>query len=76
MFLGELGEVIQPEQLVNIWGKNWKFNNWKTSNGKDVKNLDLIKNLHNLVKSKNVKFYHIRSHQKEPNDTIFWVQNV
>ncbi len=53
---------------VTIWFSNWKNNNWKTSTGKDVKNLDLIKKLHNLVNSKNVNFYHIRSHQKEPKD--------
>ncbi len=53
---------------VTLWYKNWEINNWKTSKGSEVKNLDLIKKLYNLVNSKNVNFYHVRSHQKEPTD--------
>jgi ribonuclease HI len=53
---------------VTVWYKNWEINNWKTSKGSEVKNLDLIKKLYNLVNSKNVNFYHVRSHQKEPTD--------
>ena len=53
---------------VTKWYNNWKCNNWKTSKGTDVKNLELIKQLYNLVKSKNVNFYHVKAHQKAPND--------
>lgn len=55
---------------ITTWYDNWKNNNWKTSKGTDVKNLDLIKKLYDLVKSKNVKFYHVKAHQKTPNDKI------
>ena len=30
---------------VTEWIKNWKKNNWKTANKKDVKNIDLLKRL-------------------------------
>ena len=44
---------------ITLWYDNWAKNNWKTSNGLDVKNLDLIKKLYNLVKSKDVSFFNI-----------------
>ena len=55
---------------ITKWYDNWKNNNWKTSKGTDVKNLDLIKKLYDLFKSKNVEFYHVKAHQKTPNDKI------
>ena len=55
----------------------WKENDWKTSNGGDVKNRELIESIDNsfekikLINSKvpdenkiNVKFVHIKSHQE------------
>ena len=53
---------------VTTWYAKWKNNNWKTSKGSHVKNLDLIKKLYDLVKSKNVSFYHVKAHQKAPKD--------
>ena len=35
--------------VSNIWIKSWKLNNWKTKDNKDVKNLDLWKQLDKLV---------------------------
>jgi ribonuclease HI len=53
---------------VTLWYNNWKNNNWKTSKGSDVKNLELIKQLYNLVNTKNVNFFHVKAHQKAPSD--------
>lgn len=60
-----------------LWIKKWKENDWKTSNGGDVKNRELIESIDNsfekikLINSKvpdenkiNVKFVHIKSHQE------------
>jgi len=50
------------------WINNWIKNDWKKSDGKKIKNLDLIKELYSLVKSKNIIFYHVKAHQKKPSD--------
>ena len=61
---------------ITLWYNNWEKNNWKTSKGLDVKNLDLIKKLYNLVKSKDVNFFHIKAHQKLPsNNYKHWYGN-
>jgi len=62
---------------ITVWYNNWANNNWKTSKGNLVKNLDLIKKLYNLFKSKNVNFYHIKAHQKAPKNNNFkhWYGN-
>ena len=40
----------------------WKKNGWKTSNGKEVANQDLIKAIGRYMETYNVQFYHVRSH--------------
>ncbi len=61
---------------ITLWYNNWEKNNWKTSKGLDVKNLDLIKKLYNLVKSNDVNFFHIKAHQKLPsNNYKHWYGN-
>lgn len=48
---------------LTIWIKNWKKNNWKTANGGDVLNQDIIKLIDNILqKNKCIKFTHVRSH--------------
>lgn len=60
--------------IVNGWIYKWAKNEWKKSNDKEIKNKDLIIDLYQkllLLKEKNVtlNMEHIRSHQKEPEDT-------
>lgn len=52
------------------WIDNWIKNDWKKSDGKEIKNLKLIKKLHLLIKKRkaNVNFYHVRAHKKQPLD--------
>lgn len=52
---------------VTNWIYNWKKNNWKIKNGDNVKNLDIIVPINNIIeknKSK-IKFIHVRSHQED-----------
>jgi len=46
------------------WVFDWEKNGWKTSSGKSVENLDIIKPIHNILnKIRNkVTFIHVRSH--------------
>lgn len=59
---------------LTIWIKNWKKNNWKTANGKDVKNVDIIKNIDKLIKNFEgmVVFEHVRSHTGNLDDISRW----
>jgi ribonuclease HI len=49
-------------KCVTQWIKKWKKNNWKTSKGEIVKNLDIIKPIDELYTHYNVDFTHVYSH--------------
>ena len=51
---------------ITIWIKNWAKNNWKTSDKKNVKNVDLWKKLKDLIKSKQIEWYWIKGHSGDP----------
>ena len=44
------------------WCYTWKTNNWKTSNGKPVKNRHLIESLLGMMKRVRVTFFHAEAH--------------
>ncbi len=66
--------IIYTDSMYTIkcateWSHKWITYGWKRKVGnkfKKIINLDLIKKLYNLVNKNNVKFIHVRSHQKEP----------
>ena len=47
---------------ITDWIKIWEKNNWKTSNKKKVKNLELWKKLNKLTNFHNVEWNWIRAH--------------
>lgn len=49
------------------WVYKWNDNDWKTANDKPVKNQDILKPLHDIIKKikKNVEFIHVMSHTKK-----------
>ena len=51
---------------ITEWIKNWEKNNWKTSDKKNVKNVDLWKRLKELVNSNQVEWHWIKGHSKDP----------
>ncbi len=51
---------------INTWFEGWKKRGWKKADGKPVDNLELIKQLHNYVKTYNIKMCHVRAHKEEP----------
>ncbi len=51
---------------ITIWIKNWEKNNWKTSDKKNVKNVDLWKKLKELVKSNQVEWNWVKGHSQNP----------
>ena len=51
---------------ITNWISNWEKNNWKTSDKKNVKNVDLWKKLKSLTNSNQVEWYWIKSHSENP----------
>ena len=51
---------------ITIWVNNWKKNNWKTADKKNVKNVDLWKKLIDLTKSKEIEWYWVKGHSDNP----------
>ena len=51
---------------ITSWINNWEKNNWKTADKKNVKNVDLWKELKDLTKSKQIEWYWIKGHSGDP----------
>jgi len=51
---------------ITVWINNWEKNNWKTSDKKNVKNVDLWKKLKKLAKSNQVAWCWIKGHSDDP----------
>ena len=47
---------------ISTWIKKWEKNNWRTSNKKKVKNIDLWIDLNNLIKFHEVKWKWVKGH--------------
>jgi ribonuclease HI len=66
---------------ITIYAKSWEKNKWKKSDGKEIKNLNIIKQIYNLINNLNFKinFIHTRAHQKAPSkddpNYIIWYGN-
>lgn len=61
--------IIYTDSMYSIncatkWLDNWNENEWKTSNNKPVKNQDILKPLHSLIKKlgTRLEFVHVHSH--------------
>jgi len=59
-------DSIYLKEGITSWVNNWEKNNWKTSDKKNVKNVDLWKKLQNLVKSKQIEWCWIKGHSGDP----------
>ena len=57
--------VYLKEGITN-WISKWEKNNWKTSDKKNVKNIDLWKKLKDLVTSKQIEWCWIKGHSGDP----------
>jgi len=55
---------------ITTWIQNWKINNWKTSNNKKVKNIDLWMKLHDLCENKDISWKWVKAHSKNLNNNL------
>jgi len=51
---------------ISIWINTWIKNNWKTSDKKNVKNIDLWMRLKELVGSNQVDWFWVKGHSDDP----------
>ena len=62
-------DSIYLKEGITVWIEKWEKNNWKTSDKKNVKNIDLWKKLKELTKSIQVEWCWIKGHSgDEMND--------
>lgn len=55
-------------KCIDVWGRNWMKNGWKTANGKPVQNKELVNTAIELSNKLNVKFVHVKSHKTASKD--------
>ena len=51
---------------ITIWINNWEKNNWKTTDKKNVKNVDLWKKLKELNEYNKVEWHWVKGHSENP----------
>ena len=59
-------DSIYVKDGITIWINNWKKNNWKTSDKKNVKNIDLWKKLQKLVEKNRIEWTWVKGHSNDP----------
>ena len=57
-------DSVYVKEGITVWINNWKKNNWKTADKKNVKNIDLWKKLEELSKSNQVEWNWIKGHSE------------
>ena len=55
---------------ITVWINTWEKNNWKTADKKNVKNVDLWKQLKELTKLFNIKWNWVKSHSTDPMNNL------
>ena len=55
---------------ITVWIKSWEKNNWKTSDKKNVKNVDLWKKLRDLVISNPTEWIWVKGHSTDPMNNL------
>ena len=64
-------DSIYVKEGITVWIKSWEKNNWKTTDKKNVKNVDLWKKLKDLVKSQQIQWNWVKGHSGDPmNDLV------
>ena len=51
---------------ITVWINSWEKNNWKTADKKNVKNVDLWKQLKELAKSNQIEWNWVKGHSDDP----------
>tara|TARA_B100000700_G_scaffold193522_1_gene213075 strand:+ start:59 stop:505 length:447 start_codon:yes stop_codon:yes gene_type:complete len=64
-------DSIYVKEGITVWIDKWEKNNWKTSEKKNVKNVDLWKKLREIAKSNSIEWIWVKAHSDNPlNDQV------
>lgn len=55
---------------ITEWIHNWRNNNWKSSNRKPIKNINLWKELYDLSESHKINWHWVKAHNGDPLNEI------
>ena len=55
-------DSVYVKEGITVWINTWEKNNWKTTDKKNVKNVDLWKKLKELSKSKQIDWCWVKGH--------------
>ena len=59
-------DSVYVKEGITLWINKWEKNNWKTSDKKNVKNVDLWKTLKELSKSRQINWEWVKGHSGNP----------
>jgi ribonuclease HI len=59
-------DSIYVKDGISSWIHKWEKNNWKTSNKKNVKNIDLWRNLKALTEIYKIEWFWVKGHSENP----------
>ena len=59
-------DSVYLKEGITAWINVWEKNNWKTSDKKNVKNVDLWKKLRELANSSQVEWNWVKGHSNDP----------
>ena len=63
-------------RTINEWIPNWMRRSWKKSDGGEIANLDLVKRLNDLKKTRPLHLVHVRAHTGGSDWKSFWNDQV
>lgn len=58
------------QQGITLWIKQWKRRGWKTSDGNEVKNLDLWMELDRLAQQYKIDWHWVKGHSNHPENEL------
>ena len=59
-------DSVYLKEGITVWINKWEKNNWKTTDKKNVKNIDLWRQLKELTKSNQIEWNWIKGHSENP----------
>lgn len=59
------------KNIATRWINNWKQNSWRNSSGKQIKNIDLVKQLYEILQThKNIKWNWVKGHSTNKKNNL------
>ena len=59
-------DSVYLKEGITVWINKWEKNNWKTTDKKNVKNIDLWRQLKEITKSNQIEWNWVKGHSENP----------